>query len=65
MTNGTNECYDCKKRRIGCHSGCDSYLEFRQLLDDKARDSYGEMEYYDYLAKAVSRMRGKKIKGKV
>lgn len=24
-----NECYECEKRQVGCHSNCKAYLAFR------------------------------------
>lgn len=26
------DCYNCKERKLGCHSTCKSYLEFKQRL---------------------------------
>lgn len=26
-------CYKCKDRKVGCHSTCQRYIEFRKALD--------------------------------
>lgn len=30
-----NCCYNCKERRVNCHSVCEKYLSFRKQLDAK------------------------------
>ena len=27
-----NPCYNCTERRVGCHSKCDKYKEFKEKL---------------------------------
>lgn len=33
MTTKTNCCYNCKIRKLGCHSKCAEYAEFRKELN--------------------------------
>lgn len=50
-------CKDCKKRKLGCHSVCKDYKEFRKLKDIEnqearegrlmAKASYSAKEYRD------------------
>ena len=55
-------CYNCPTRNIGCHSACENYAAYRQMLDsynlakrraDLGRDLCAEMR----------RERDKRIKG--
>lgn len=29
------ECKDCTKRHLGCHSNCESYIQYRKEQDEK------------------------------
>lgn len=33
-----NNCLNCEKREVGCHSNCDVYKEFRRQLDEQNED---------------------------
>lgn len=37
---GYMECRNCTERFIGCHSTCESYLEYRKAQDEILRNRY-------------------------
>lgn len=39
----TCPCKGCRDRKIGCHSGCEGYLEWRKYIGKAKRD--GQLEY--------------------
>lgn len=45
-----NECKDCTRRHLGCHSTCESYIAYR-----KAKD---ESNYWDW----IKRKEGQEVK---
>lgn len=48
-------CKDCMRRKIGCHSYCTAYREYKDKY--KSRDKE-ESEYLCYLEGAMRRMKG-------
>ena len=45
-----NLCRDCKKRHLGCHSHCESYLKFKKELELVKNELEEENKYIGYLA---------------
>lgn len=39
----TCPCKGCRDRKVGCHSGCEGYLEWRKYIGKAKRD--GQLEY--------------------
>lgn len=50
-----NPCYECEKRKLGCHDKCKDYKTWK--MQYTARDK-GENEYLDYVMGAIDRMKG-------
>lgn len=48
-------CKNCIKRKVGCHSNCKEYFEWKSKR--KSRDEE-EVEYVGYLEGAMKRMKG-------
>lgn len=39
-----NQCYECKKRYVGCHSTCEEYKRFKE--ENEARKRNNDVELY-------------------
>lgn len=39
----TNCCYNCPRRKVGCHSTCEDYIAFK-----KERDAFNENKMKDF-----------------
>lgn len=51
-----NECYQCQKRQVGCHSHCAAYLAFRdQTLEAAKRREKEHREIEDHVAVFANR----------
>ncbi len=48
-------CKDCMKRKVGCHSYCRDYRNWKK--EHKTRDEE-ESEYLGYVRDAIDRMKG-------
>ena len=62
-------CLDCKKRRVGCHSGCEDYMKAKAKFDVQAKIERNERrlnyEMRCYKDDAMHRMvKNKVIRGK-
>lgn len=55
------ECYDCKRRYIGCHDRCQAYKDYRKSIEK--RNMKHEEEYMHYVRGAISRMTNYQNKG--
>ena len=59
-------CHCCTERQLHCHSKCGKYLNYKQALEAvkecvrKQKDI--EVEYTDYVLKAMRRSKGRGIK---
>lgn len=45
-----NQCKECAKRHLGCHSTCESYIEYRKEKDER--------NYWDW----IGRKEGQEVK---
>ena len=43
-----NDCYGCEKRQVGCHSKCESYIQFKKELQEIKRRKREEDIIYGY-----------------
>lgn len=62
-----NECYQCQKRQVGCHSHCAAYLAFRdQRLTEAEARKKEHKEWDDHMAVFANRRKDnqRKIRGK-
>lgn len=43
-----NTCFGCIERFVGCHSTCETYLDFKQQKEElqKLKHSHSELENY-------------------
>lgn len=51
-----NECYQCQKRQVGCHSHCAAYLAFRDhnlAMADARKKEHNEID--DFVAVFANR----------
>lgn len=55
------ECYDCKRRYIGCHDRCQAYKDYKKSIEKQSMQS--EVEYLHYVRGAIKRMTNYKNKG--
>mgnify|MGYP001461207102 CR=1 FL=1 len=56
----SKDCIDCLKRKLGCHSSCDSYIEYRKEREKKYNDNLiNKFETKDYLSSKLWRERKK------
>ena len=58
-----SNCYDCQKRKPGCHSACDTYKQWKEnLYKKKPRPSYDaknlEFDVMDRINARRRRMNG-------
>lgn len=60
MKAATN-CYNCKKRYIGCHDRCQAYKDYRKSL--QKIDNTDVQEYINYVRGAIHRMTNYTNKG--
>ena len=48
-------CYGCTERRVGCHSSCEKYAQYRAWVDKKHEEEYKikamEDVYYCFVRK--------------
>ena len=64
MRKGTDACYGCERRCVGCHSSCADYLAYRKALTDRnfkinnARSL--EKMFRDYRVKTIQRVQHRK-----
>jgi hypothetical protein len=52
-------CKDCADRLVGCHSTCEKYKEYKQLLSELPKDKREDV-YLSYFANVIFRERKKK-----
>lgn len=57
-------CRGCQFREVGCHSKCESYLEYRKKLDEQNKESYKEIDAYRYVGENVKTIKHKMRKAK-
>jgi hypothetical protein len=48
-------CQNCAKRTVGCHSSCESYINFRNGIDNIKRKMKGDKEYERYKRDVIRR----------
>lgn len=53
-------CYNCERRVVGCHSNCEDYKEFRDMIDKRNnnRHKLGEHDRYIYASRTSRRKTG-------
>jgi len=44
-----NCCYNCEKREVGCHSGCEAYKKFRAEMDEISKKRMHENDVQNML----------------
>ena len=49
---GHNPCYMCEKRHIGCHSECDTFMDW-QCIDRARKERIRQGRKHDVLSKAL------------
>ena len=50
-----NECFNCKKRRVGCHAECPDYIVPAQAARER-RDAEYANKLFDYLRDTSARV---------
>lgn len=48
-------CKNCTKRKIGCHSICDSYLSYRSLCDENIKSRHAEQVLRSHAIESIIR----------
>lgn len=58
-------CRECQFREVGCHSKCESYIQWRALLDKYNEQKNMQGDAYKYIGDNVKaiRHRMRKLKG--
>lgn len=46
-------CRECKYRTLECHNICESYLEYRKVIDKAKRDRFKEIDATGYLVNNI------------
>ena len=46
-------CLYCKYRNLSCHMNCESYLEYRKLIDRAKQDKLRELDATGYLVNNI------------
>lgn len=54
-----NKCYECKKRKIGCHSDCDEYKQYKKVQELVNKKKIAENISTGYSVESRERMRKK------
>jgi hypothetical protein len=49
MSKGDNECFNCTKRHVGCHSTCQSYISFKKESERIREKKFEEKGLYNSL----------------
>lgn len=55
-----NCCYNCDNRAVGCHSRCESYLAYKDGIEEQKRIESRGIEYAKYVR--ISKARRQKAK---
>lgn len=58
MNNDRRPCFECKDRKVGCHSKCKRYKEYKELLEEdrKKIEESQNKEMIAYNKNAVRRI---------
>lgn len=51
-------CYNCKKRKLYCHSHCEAYKEYKEMTIKIRKKRHIEAKLVDHKAEAVFRTSG-------
>ena len=51
----SNPCKDCKDRKLGCHSKCDKYSEFKNKIEEIKEERIKQNFIDDYRITKVER----------
>lgn len=54
-----NECYECKKRKVGCHSDCTEYKQYKKVQELANKKRIVENISTGYSVESRERMRKK------
>lgn len=57
-----NSCRDCADRKVGCHSTCEKYKQFRAKLDEINEKRHKENDVNNYSWELIRRNRERGIK---
>ena len=50
-------CKDCKKRILGCHSGCPEYIEFKNIVEEEKALRRENMQFVSWEKDKKARLR--------
>ena len=53
-------CYNCKDRKVSCHTTCERYLDERSMHEEIMQKYYDEYKYREYLNRLIDKFRRKK-----
>lgn len=57
-------CQNCTKRTVGCHSNCESYINFRNGVDNIKEKMRDDKEYERYKRDVIMNAYSKRRKNK-